>query len=109
MMNSCWFYSDNYFSPSVLPQLFPTQELLPMLHLLQSHQQQRHKQLLVLLRSESIGSPTHLCQVIASAGIRLYKFTSGGYEAQAGGTPLGCVLVGSGIQYQLLIYNAQVG
>lgn len=41
--------------------------------------------------------------------MRLYKLnpSTGGYEAHAGGTPLGCVIVGSGVTYQLLIYNAQ--
>lgn len=47
-------------------------------------------------------------KVIASSAIRLYKYESSGYEAQAGGSPLGCVILGSGTQYQLLIYNAQV-
>jgi hypothetical protein len=61
-----------------------------------------------ILVSPNLTTPPR--QVLASAAVRLYKLNSstGGYEAHAGGTPLGCVLVGSGVVFQLLIYNGQV-
>jgi len=48
---------------------------------------------------------------MASATVRLYRINpaTNGYEAVEGGSPLGCVLVGSGKAFQVLVYNAQVG
>ena len=48
--------------------------------------------------------------MLASATVRLYKInpSTKAYEVQAQGGPLGCVIFGSGLQNQILVYNAQV-
>ena len=46
---------------------------------------------------------------MVSAAVRLYKInpSTGGYDSIEGGNLLGCVLMGTGLTYQILIYNAQ--
>jgi hypothetical protein len=46
---------------------------------------------------------------MASAVVRLYKVNpaSGAYDALEGGGPLGCVAMGSGATFQILVYNGQ--
>lgn len=48
-------------------------------------------------------------QFIATASVRLFKLNSStnAYDAVAGGSPLGCIIVGAAATYQILIYNAQ--
>ena len=48
---------------------------------------------------------------MAMAGVRLYRInpSTGGYEPVEGGSPLGCVVMGCGVSYQIFIYNGQVG
>ena len=48
--------------------------------------------------------------MLANAAVHLYKLnpTTRGYDAVEGGGLLGCVLMGSGLNFQLLIYNSQV-
>lgn len=48
--------------------------------------------------------------MLANAPVHLYKLNPAtrGYDAVEGGGLLGCVLMGSGLNFQLLIYNAQV-
>lgn len=49
-------------------------------------------------------------KVMCAATIRLFKVSPSthAYEAVAGGSPLGCVIIGSGIVFQILAYNGQV-
>ena len=48
-------------------------------------------------------------KIMASAAIRLFKVNqAGGYDAVENGGALGCVVMGTGVAYQLLVYNAQV-
>jgi hypothetical protein len=46
---------------------------------------------------------------MASAAVRLFKVnpSTGGYDAVDGGGLLGCVMMGTGLTFQILIYNAQ--
>jgi hypothetical protein len=46
---------------------------------------------------------------MASASIRLYKVnpSTGGYDAIENGGLLGCVMMGTGLTFQILVYNAQ--
>ena len=47
-------------------------------------------------------------KIMCSASVRLYKANpSGAYENVEGGNMLGCVIMGSGTAYQILIYNGQ--
>lgn len=48
-------------------------------------------------------------KIMGSATIRLYKInpTTRAYESVEGGTPLGCVAMGTGNSYQILVYNGQ--
>lgn len=47
--------------------------------------------------------------MLGSASIRLYKLnpTTRAYDAVEGGGLLGCIIMGAGLTFQLLIYNAQ--
>ena len=49
-------------------------------------------------------------KILSPASVRLYRVNphTRAYEAMDNGNPLGCVIMGTGIQYQILIYNAQV-
>lgn len=49
-------------------------------------------------------------KVLSSAAVRLYRVNAHtrAYEAMDNGNMLGCVIMGTGINYQILIYNAQV-
>jgi len=46
---------------------------------------------------------------MSSASVRLYKSnpSTGAYDAHEGGSRLGCVVMGSGLQFQILVYNGQ--
>lgn len=46
---------------------------------------------------------------MASAAVRLYKVnpSTGAYDALEGGGLLGCVMMGTGLTFQILIYNGQ--
>ena len=46
---------------------------------------------------------------MASAAIRLFKVnpSTGAYDAMDGGGLLGCVLMGTGLTFQILVYNGQ--
>ena len=48
--------------------------------------------------------------MLANSPVHLYKLNPAtrAYDAIEGGGLLGCVLMGSGLNFQLLIYNAQV-
>ncbi len=48
-------------------------------------------------------------KVLASATVRLYKMNASTrqFEAHENGSPLGCILMGMGLTYQLFIYNGQ--
>ena len=48
-------------------------------------------------------------QIIASAAVRLYKVSpaTGSFEPHEGGAMLGCVLMGVGLNFQILVYNGQ--
>ena len=47
---------------------------------------------------------------MASATVRLFKVnpSTNAYDAVDGGSQLGCVIMGSGSTFQILIYNGQV-
>ena len=49
-------------------------------------------------------------KIFASATVRLYKINpaTNGYELHDNGNQLGCVLMGAGFQFQIIIYNGQV-
>jgi hypothetical protein len=49
-------------------------------------------------------------KVLGSSPVRLYRVnpTTRAYEPVDNGSVLGCVVMGTGINYQLLVYNAQV-
>ena len=49
-------------------------------------------------------------KVLASSAVRLYRVnpTTRAYEAVENGNALGCVVLGCGMNYQLLVYNAEV-
>jgi hypothetical protein len=49
-------------------------------------------------------------KMLAAATVRLYKVnpTTRAYDAVENGGFLGCVLMGTGLTFQFLIYNAQV-
>ena len=61
--------------------------------------------------SSSEPAPAQTSKVLASAAIRLYQLNpqTNGYDAVSGGNPLGCVIVGMGLAYQILVYDGQVG
>lgn len=46
---------------------------------------------------------------MASAAVRLFKVnpSTGGYDAVEGGGLLGCVMMGTGLTFQILVYNGQ--
>jgi len=48
-------------------------------------------------------------QIMASAAVRLYKVNpaTGSFEPHEGGAMLGCVLMGVGLNFQILVYNGQ--
>jgi len=48
-------------------------------------------------------------KIMASAAVRLYKVNpaTGAFEPHEGGTMLGCVLMGIGLNFQILVYNGQ--
>lgn len=47
--------------------------------------------------------------MLASAAVRLYKLNpdTGGYDSHAGGVALGCVVLGGGDKYNILVYNSE--
>ncbi len=49
-------------------------------------------------------------KILASSPVRLYRVnpSTRAYEPVDNGSVLGCVVMGTGINYQLLVYNAQV-
>ena len=48
-------------------------------------------------------------KILANATVRLYRLNPStmGYEAHAGGAAFGCVVLGSGDKYQILVYDGQ--
>lgn len=54
--------------------------------------------------------PPQTSKVLASAAIRLYQLNpqTNAYDAVGGGNPLGCVIMGMGVAYQILVYDGQV-
>lgn len=54
--------------------------------------------------------PQSTSKVLASAAIRLYQLNphTNAYDAVNGGNPLGCVIVGMNLSYQILVYDGQV-
>jgi hypothetical protein len=50
-------------------------------------------------------------KVMASAAVRLFKInqSSRAYEPVDNGSMLGCAILGTGLNFQILVYNAQVG
>lgn len=47
---------------------------------------------------------------MAAATVRLYRAnpSTNAFEPVEGGTPLGCVVMGTGVTFQILVYNGQV-
>jgi hypothetical protein len=84
-------------SLSVCSKPAPSQEQQPA----QTQQQQQAPQ----------SRPQSTSKVLASAAVRLYQLNpqTNGYDAVSGGNPLGCVIVGMNLSYQILVYDGQVG
>jgi len=59
--------------------------------------------------SASVSAPTLVSKPMASATVRLYRMnpSTNAYEPIAQAGPLGCVAMGFGSVFQILVYNAQ--
>lgn len=59
--------------------------------------------------SGTVAAPNLTSKAMASATVRLYRMnpSTNAYEAIAGAAPLGCVAMGVGSMFQLLVYNSQ--
>lgn len=57
----------------------------------------------------STSSSQNQSQIVSSAAVRLYKVNpaTGSFEPHEGGAMLGCVLMGLGLNFQILVYNGQ--